>query len=310
MGDGHQPLDGDQRAAGPGPTYQPLGPDQVARHGLGDQACPHEREPHSRLQGPPHFPTVACVLGLPLRGVPDPGPSRKGLRDVSPEAGAILSPESCWTLPLGGAGSEPLPPPLAAGNQTGHLRTQVGTAVSLTPYPQVTEGSMAGAQFSHRDPTASPHHLQLTRQQAALTVLTVDAGPPGGAGAGASHRVTGRPLPTSAHVRTAEAKAAMWTGCREETRGWPLLAGCPPGMGQDATGQAGWGWGDSHVCPDRAGPLLPCTHTHTPPPPMASPPPTGPAGGQACAAVTVTSSAPSPHPTSPARIPGRGNVPT
>lgn len=61
----------------------------------------------------------------------------------------------------------------------------------------------------------------------ALTVLTVDASPPGRAGAAAGRGVTGRPLPTPAHVGTAGAKVAMWTDCREERGGWPLLAGSP-----------------------------------------------------------------------------------
>ena len=60
-----------------------------------------------------------------------------------------------------------------------------------------------------------------------LTVLAVDAGPPRRTGAAAGHGVTGRPLPTPAHVGAARAKAAVWTGCREERRGWPLLARSP-----------------------------------------------------------------------------------
>lgn len=96
---------------------------------------------------------------------------------------------------------------------------------------------MAGTQFSASDPRASPHHpppeaegvipMKYPRQQGeqALTVLTVDAGPPGGAGTGAGHGVTSRPLPTTAHVGTAGAKAAVWTGCQEEMGGWPLQAG-------------------------------------------------------------------------------------
>lgn len=70
-----------------------------------------------------------------------------------------------------------------------------------------------------------------------LTTLTVGAGPPWGAGAGAGHRVTGCPLPTSAYVRTAGAEAAQWTGCREEMGGWLLgwTPVCLPGWDR-----AGW----------------------------------------------------------------------
>lgn len=101
--------------------------------------------------------------------------------------------------------------------------------------------------------------MKYPRQQGqqALTVLTVDASPPGGAGAGAGHGVTSRPLPTTAHVGTVGAKAAVWTGCQEEMGGWPLQAGsplslpCQPGTGRDGPGKAGWG--DSLVCPDAAG---------------------------------------------------------
>lgn len=69
-------------------------------------------------------------------------------------------------------------------------------------------------------------------------MLAVDAGPPRRAGAAAGHGVTGCPPPTPAHVGTARAKVAVWTGCREERGGWPLLAGSPSlcSVNPDGTG--------------------------------------------------------------------------
>uniref|UniRef100_M3Z8W3 Uncharacterized protein n=1 Tax=Mustela putorius furo TaxID=9669 RepID=M3Z8W3_MUSPF len=83
------------------------------------------------------------------------------------------------------------------------------------------------------EPTASPRQpppradasasVRDRQAERALTVLTVDASPPGGTGAAAGHRVTHCSLPAPAHVGTARTEAALWTACREERGRWPAL---------------------------------------------------------------------------------------
>lgn len=73
----------------------------------------------------------------------------------------------------------------------------------------------------------------------ALTMFAVDASPPWGTGARAVSGVTGCPLPTPAHMGTAGAKAALWTGCREEMGGWPSRAGPVPLPCRDEAGREG-----------------------------------------------------------------------
>lgn len=73
----------------------------------------------------------------------------------------------------------------------------------------------------------------------ALTMFAVDASPPWGTGACAVSGVTGCLLPTPAHMGTAGAKAALWTGCREEMGGWPSRAGPVPLPCRDEAGREG-----------------------------------------------------------------------
>lgn len=203
-------------------------------------------------------------------------------QDLSQAAGPVLR-QSHRTLQLRGSG----------WTMSGPRQWLDGISGGSWPHAPLARGpgSPLGTDgFSPRaDATAS---VRDDRQaERALTVLTVDASPPGGTGAAAGHRVTHCSLPAPAHVGTARTEAALWTACREERGRWPA----PPAPLLCATSPR-----DSMGCKD-----VPC-----PCPPWHLPSPHSSAGGQASSAGTVSPCCPQPTPAGPANFPNPWDVPT